>query len=185
MARAKTPPLEKDFDKAPEAEAESAAAANSTLALPNEGEAPPPPESIEEFLQAPAGTKMNRVRAAARRDRVVHFCTRANYQAILDEGGDPEMDLKAVHAIEVDSANFVRMNASDEYLMVTEKGSLLTTSQIVKAYIPDYHLFDDVDLAMVAASRNIDASQLDRDQLILVLKKEDDGKRTIDQMLAG
>ena len=149
-----------------------------------ESEAPPDPETPQEFLDAPLGTVLQRVREQNRRGRTVMFCTRRNYQQIIDEGGSYAEDL-ARHAVEVDTALFVRMNESDEYLIVDDDtGRIIPTSKVVKTYIPKYENFDDRDLAMVAAMRGFDTSNLDRQQLVNLLQAGADHRLTIDQELA-
>ena len=192
--KAKATTLEQDFDRAPSAgDAASAEAADDAAAaaerkrellVPNDGEPPPGPETVAEFLGVDEGTALARVREQYRSDRYVYFATRENYQHIMSDGGDFAIDL-VKHMIPVDSAAFVRMNADDNYLLVHEKtGQIVPKSQIVKVYIPKYENFDDPDLEMVAASRDIDASQMTRDQLVARLQTADDHRLTIDAQLA-
>ena len=150
--------------------------------LPDE-QREPTPENMQRFLDAPMGLKMDRVRRAERAARVSWWCTRVNYQEILDEDADIDQDLVR-HMIQVDTAEFVRMNESDDYLRVTQKGELIPTRIGVTMEQPEYRFFDQWDLGQVCAMRDIDPSNLSRDELIARLQATDDEHATINQMLA-
>lgn len=138
---------------------------------------PPVPnrdEFIRQFMNAPEHSIRDRVREANRRNsgRVVYFARRDNIEEALMLGIDMTNDQEfACHQVEVDTALYIALSESQDYMQVDpEQGRVCGMDMMEPAYLPKFENFDDRDLETVAAHRNIDASNMSREQMISVLE---------------